>query len=527
MVTAHCLRVCGTKPLTVIVEFRANPDSDLPQPRPLLVTAGISKRFPGVTALDSVHFELQPAEIVALIGENGAGKSTLMKILAGIYNPDTGVIRICGAPASIRSPRDAANYGIGIIHQELHVIDNLDIAGNVFLGREPTWGGPVRLIDRKRIYAETEVYLNRLGLKASPRTPLRQLSLAQQQLVEIAKALSLHARLLIMDEPTSSLTLKETERLFQVVRDLRSEGVSIVYISHRLSEIENLADRVFALRDGKNAGGLPRSEINHDRMVRLIVGRDLTDFYVHPVSSSSSVCFEVRNLRTRRYAHSGVSFGIRRGEILGLAGLVGAGRSEVARAIFGVEQPVSGTVLLEGVALIIRSARDAIRSGIYLVPEDRRNAGLIAGMTVSENVTLPALPQYSSAGLIDRAAENGAARRMCAELKIKTPSVETEVTNLSGGNQQKVVLARWLSLNPKAIIFDEPTRGIDVGAKAEIHQLMRRLAEKGVAILMISSDMEEILGNSDRVAVMHEGRITGVLERPQCSEEAIMRLAVA
>jgi len=495
-----------------------------------LQMSGISKRFPGVTALDSVDLDLARGEVVALVGENGAGKSTLMKILAGIHQPDSGMIRINGEPVVLRSPRESARHGIGIIHQELEVIDSLDIAGNVFLGREPT-RGPLRFIDRRRIDAETVAVLARLNLRLSPRTLVRQLPTAHQQMVEIARAISLNAGILIMDEPTSSLTLTETEQLFRVVKDLRAEGVSIIYISHRLSEVQELADRVVVLRDGKNAGTLERDQIRHNQMVQLMVGRDLNSFYTPRQSSATasceSVCFEVKEMRTRRYPNSGVSLAVRRGEILGLAGLVGAGRSELVAAIFGVELPLSGTVHIDGTAVEIQSPRDAIHRGIYLIPEDRRSFGLITAMTVRENITLPALERYSFAGFIQESAEEVVAVKMCTELKIKTPSTGVTASNLSGGNQQKVVLAKWLSLKPKVILFDEPTRGIDVGAKAEIYHLMRHLADQGVAILMVSSDMEEILGNSDRVAVMHEGRISGVLDRAQCTQEAIMRLAVA
>ena len=494
-----------------------------------LQMSGISKRFPGVTALDSVALDVEQGEVVALVGENGAGKSTLMKILAGIHQPDSGTIRINGEPVLIRSPRDSARQGIGIIHQELEVIDSLDIAGNVFLGREPTRGA-LRFIDRKKIEADTIAVLARLNLQLSPRTLVRDLSTAHQQMVEIARAISLNAGILIMDEPTSSLTLSETEQLFRVVKDLRAEGVSIIYISHRLSEVQELADHVVVLRDGKNAGTLARDQIRHDTLVQMMVGRDLKSFYT-PGQVSAAFddvdCFAVKEIRTRRYPKHRVSLSVRRSEILGLAGLVGAGRSELAAAIFGVEPALSGSVLVHGKAVEIQSPQDAIRNGIYLVPEDRRTCGLITAMTVRENITLPALAQYSSSGLVRRNAEESVAQKMCAELKIKTPTIEATASNLSGGNQQKVVLAKWLSLAPKVILFDEPTRGIDVGAKAEIYQLMRRLADEGVAILMISSDMEEILGNSDRVAVMHEGRISGVLDRPDCSQEAIMRLAVA
>ena len=347
-------------------------------------------------------------------------------------------------------------------------------------------------------------------------------------MVEIAKALSLNARLIIMDEPTSSLTLSETQRLLDVARDLRSQGVSIIYISHRLGEIEAMCDRVVALRDGANAGGLAREEISHDRMVRLMVGRELEHLVrsmQHPDSVGESTLV-VQNLSTRRYPTQSVSFEVRRGEILGFAGLVGAGRSEVAQAIFGVEPKLTGEISLNGKALSISNARDAIAHGICLVPEDRRHTGLIPEMTLRENISLPSLQRMSRFGLVARENEASTAQEMCKRLNVKTPSVEAEARNLSGGNQQKVVLAKWMAMNPKVLIFDEPTRGIDVGAKAEIYKLMRALADEGVAVIMISSDMEEVLGQSDRIAVMHEGAITGILSRAEASEEAIMQRAV-
>ena len=382
------------------------------------------------------------------------------------------------------------------------------------------------LIDRKKLNSEAREYISRLGLEVEPDTPLRELSIAQQQMVEIAKALSLNVRILIMDEPTSSLTLTETGQLLSVIADLRTEGVSIIYISHRLGEIRQIADRVVVLRDGKNAGTLERSEIDHDRIVKLMVGRDIEEFYDHGKGGSTTSFAEIRGLRTRRYPRAPISFDVRKGEILGIAGLVGAGRSEAAQAIFGVDAAEDAKVSLDGQLINIRSARDAIRNGIYLVPEDRRIAGLIVDMPIRENITLPALSRYSSAGLVSKSRESKRATEMCERLKVKAPSTETKAANLSGGNQQKVVLAKWLSLDPKLLIFDEPTRGIDVGAKSEIYQLMRDLAASGVAIMMISSDMEEILGESDRIAVMHEGAITGVLDRAEASEEAVMRLAV-
>jgi ribose transport system ATP-binding protein len=493
---------------------------------PLLEMEGVSKRFAGVQALKGVSLSVWPGEVVALIGENGAGKSTLMKILGGVHQPDEGEIRVGGQRVVIGGVKDAARAGVGFIHQELNVLDNLDVAGNVFLGREPTTGGPLRLLDRARMQRETQPYLDELGLRVSGRTPLSQLALAQRQMVEIAKALSLQARILIMDEPTSSLTLTETESLIRVVKGLRARGVSIIYISHRLGEVNEMADRVVGLRDGRNAGGLSRAEISHDRMVSLMVGRDLEKFQAPVDPTPKATRFSVRGLRTRRYPDQEVNFEIGAGEILGMAGLVGAGRSEVAQAIFGVDPSVGGTLTLDGQALSIRSPRDAIKQGIYLAPEDRRKSGLIVDMTIRDNITMPSLSRYAPGGLIQSGREAVAAEAASKSLRVKTPTVEFLARNLSGGNQQKVVLAKWLSLAPKVMIFDEPTRGIDVGAKAEIYDLMRGLAKEGVAVLMISSDMEEVLGQSDRVAVMHEGRVSGSLPRAQVSEEAVMQLAV-
>lgn len=483
----------------------------------------ITKRFPGVLALDEVSLTVRAGEVVALIGENGAGKSTLMNILGGVYTADAGQIRITGQPVTLRHVSDAIALGIGFIHQELNVLDNLDVAANVFLGREPRrWG----FIRRRQIAAAAEPYLRRLGLTVTPDTPLRELSLAQQQMVEIAKALSQNARLIIMDEPTSSLTLSETDRLLAVVKDLRAQGVSVIYISHRLGEIEQIADRVVALRDGRNAGELARGDITHAKMIPLMIGRKLEDLYVQGRGPQQAGYFQVRGLRTPSRPRQTVSFDVARGEILGVAGLVGAGRSEMAQAIFGVDTPLAGEVVLDGQPVVIRGPRDAIVAGIFLAPEDRRRTGLITGLTVRENITLPGLRRYASWGWVRRKEEAGIARRQVEALRVKTPGLETKTMNLSGGNQQKVVLGKWLALEPRVIIFDEPTRGIDVGAKAEIYRLMRELADRGVAIVMISSDMEEVLGVSDRIAVMHEGAIAGFLAREQFSEHAILQLAV-
>src|SRR5688572_4693101 len=489
----------------------------------------VSKRFPGVVALDNVSLSVNAGEIVALIGENGAGKSTLMKILGGAIERDGGTIKINGDPVEIHSPREASALGIEFIHQELSVLDNLDIAANIFLRREPTKAGFLKLIDRKRMYSESDALLRKLGLNVSSRTLLDQLSIAQQQLVEIARALGAGARIIIMDEPTSSLTLTETRRLLELCKDLKSQNVSIIYISHRMHEVEEIADRAVVLRDGKNAGSLERSEITHERMVRMMVGRDLKEFFRAAASDRAPVSngdgFNVRRLRTLRYPNHTLTFSVAPGEVLGLAGLVGAGRSEVARAIFGVEESLETEVVLDGKTLRITQPQDAISHGIYLVPEDRRLSGLIVDFNVRENISLPNLESYSSAKIINHAKESKAAVEACKAINIKTPTPEVRAANLSGGNQQKVVLAKWLTFRPRVLIFDEPTRGIDVGAKAEIYEIIRNLAAKGVSVIVISSEMEEVLGISDRIAVMHEGRLTGILNRAQFSEEAVMRLA--
>ena len=493
---------------------------------PVLQLRNIQKRFLGVHALKGVSLEVQPGEVVALLGENGAGKSTLMKIAGGIEQPDSGEILLGGTRVVVRDVHTASAHGIAFIHQELNLLDNLDVAGNVLLGREPTRGGPLRLVDRRRMHAVVQPYLAQLGLDISPDTSVAQLSIAQQQLVEIAKALSLKARVLIMDEPTSSLTLTETARLHEIVAGLRSDGVGVVYISHRLGEVRAIADRAVVLRDGANVGSLAHDELTHDNMVRLMVGRDIAAQAHSPGVAKGDGYFRVEDLRTRRYPQRTVSFGVSRGEILGVAGLVGAGRSEMAQAIFGVERPLAGRVLLDGSAIEIADAAAAIRQGLFLVPEDRRTAGLVVDFSIRENVTLPALDRYASRGLVSVTKERAGATATCKQLHVNAPSIEIKTANLSGGNQQKVVLAKWLALGPKVLIVDEPTRGIDVGAKAEIYMLLRNLARAGVAILMISSDMEEILNMSDRVAVMHEGAITGTLSREECTEERIMTLAV-
>ena len=492
----------------------------------VLELRGIQKRFPGVHALRGVSLQVQAGEVVALLGENGAGKSTLMRIVGGIETADSGEMLIDGVPVESHDVHAAAARGIAFIHQELNLLDNLDVAGNVLLGREPTRWGSLHLIDRRRMRDVVRPYLDQLNLDVSPDTPVISLSIAQQQLVEIAKALSLDARLVIMDEPTSSLTTVETARLHQVVADLRWRGVAIIYITHRLGEVPEIADRAVVLRDGANAGALGRGDLTHDNMIRLMVGRDLEAAPLGVATHAQQDYFRIDGLRTRRYPQHAVSFALGRGQILGMAGLVGAGRSDVAKAIFGIVPPAAGSVVLAGKTLTIEGPADAIRHGVFLVPEDRRLSGLVAEFSIRENVSLPALHRHARAGLVSVAEERRSVDAVCRPLQIKAPSIEVKASTLSGGNQQKVVLAKWLALGPKVLIVDEPTRGIDVGAKAEIYKLLRGLAHDGVAVVMISSDMEELLYLSDRVAVMHEGRVTGILERSDCTEERIMALAV-
>jgi ribose transport system ATP-binding protein len=489
---------------------------------PLLEALGLKKSFPGVRALRGVDLRVASGEVLAVIGENGAGKSTLMKILAGVQQADSGVIRMDGSPVCIRSVDDALAHGIALIHQELNLADNLNVAANVFLGRELRRFG---LMNLKRMSQEARPFLDAVGLQVEPETRVGELALGQQQLVEIAKALSTQARVLIMDEPTSSLSAGEADTLFQVIRDLRSRGVSIVYISHRLGEVELLADRVTVLRDGENSGELARSEINHGAMVKCMVGRDLSQVYPHTSHETGDVALEVDRLRTPRHPREEISFQVRTGEIVGIAGLVGAGRTEVLLSLFGVTPAVGGCIRVNGQEVMPRSPQEAIAAGLALVPEDRKRQGVLLNMPVRENLSLASLYRDQLCGFLDRQRELHLSRVSIKTLQIKTPSDRQPVLFLSGGNQQKVVLGKWLATRPRVLFLDEPTRGIDVGARQEIYRLMENLSHQGVAILFVSSEMEEVLGMSDRVLVMHEGRLAGELMRNELSEEAVMELA--
>jgi ribose transport system ATP-binding protein len=492
------------------------------EPPDLLRVCGVTKSFPGVKALKGVDLHLKAGEILAVIGENGAGKSTLMKILAGVQEYDEGEVLVDGLTVRFKGVEDAFEKGIALIHQELNLADNLDVAANIFLGREPRKAG---LLDKARMRRESSSFLDRVGLKVSPDQIVSDLTIGHQQMIEIAKALSVDARVLIMDEPTSSLSQHETEQLFKVIKDLASKNVAIVYISHRLSEVRELADRVTVLRDGDNAGELFRQETTHDNMVRLMVGRDISKYYALEPRSHGAVALKVDKVRTIQNPKHALSFEIKSGEIVGVAGLVGAGRTEMLQTLFGVMPALDGSMEVQGHSVVIRSPIQAIQNGLALVPEDRKQQGLVLEMAVRENMSLASLGRDQNKGFLNHRREQDISREMVAEMKIKTPSDLQEVQYLSGGNQQKVVLGKWLAMKPRVLFLDEPTRGIDVGAKQDIYKLMEKLAEEGVAILFVSSEMEEIIGMSDRAIVMHEGKLTGTLMRDELTEESVMQLA--
>jgi ribose transport system ATP-binding protein len=493
---------------------------------PLLEVRGISKHFAGVRALKNVSLSLGRGEVLAVVGENGAGKSTLMKIIAGVQPPDEGELFLDGQSVRFASVAYALNLGVSLIHQELNLADNLSVGANIFLGREPRRLG---LIDKTAIDKESRKYLHMVGLDVSPQTIVSTLTIGKQQLVEIAKALSTNARLIIMDEPTSSLSEHEAQTLFKTIDDLRLRGVSIMYISHRLGEIERLADRVVVLRDGQRTGELERDEINRNNMVRLMIGRDVSRFYQRTPHVPGASVLSVSDLRTHANPQHALNFTIRAGEIVGLAGLVGAGRSELLTTLFGVTPAVSGHIKAGSIDRPPRTSREAIAAGIMLAPEDRRQTGLVLPMSVKRNLSLASLRRDQRRGILrgflNQSAESRVSATMIELMRIKTASDQQIVRYLSGGNQQKVVLGKWLCLEPKLLLLDEPTRGIDVGAKEEIYRLMDQLAGRGVAILFVSSELEEIISMSDRVLVMHEGRISGEVPRAELTEESVMRLA--
>ena len=481
----------------------------------------IVKRFPGVVALGGVSLGARGGEVLSLVGENGAGKSTLMKVLGGALAPDAGQLLIDGQPVTLRSIADAKRRGIVLIHQELMLAPNLDIAANVFLGSEIP-RAPLGRLDRREMIRRSRALLERVGLDRAPTTPVSMLTAGQMQMVEIARALALDARAVIMDEPTSSLTAGESEHLFRIIRGLRDQGIAIIYISHRMPEVLRLSNRITVLRDGRNVGDLTAAEATHDKIVSMMVGRTFTHrFPDRPeLAPNARETLVVENLLVPG-ATTGASFTARRGEIVGFAGLVGSGRTELMEAIFGVTRALGGRMLLDGQPYAPRSPREAIRAGVYLAPEDRKRHGLVLPMTIAQNTSLPNIGNYKPRGWLNRATERRVAQRERDRLRIKAPTVHTKTVNLSGGNQQKVVLGKWLAMTPKVLILDEPTRGIDIGAKAEIYRHMADLAAAGITILMVSSEMEEVIGLSDRVVVMHERRIIAALPKRDLTQDRI------
>jgi ribose transport system ATP-binding protein len=473
---------------------------------PILEVRQICKSFPGVRVLKSVNLSIWPGEVHAFMGENGAGKSTLMKILAGAYRPDSGEILLDGKLIQLRTPHEARLAGIGIIYQELTVAPNLTVSGNVFLGSELRRFGFVK--DTAKMDRKTQEVLDRLGARFKATQRAAHLAVAEQQQVEIARALFYKSRILVMDEPTAALSDRETERLFAVVRQLRSEGMAIIYISHRMAEVYELADRLSVLRDGEYVGELKRPEFSADKVIEMMVGRRLEDFYEHTKHSAGRVVLEVKNMSDGDRVKD-ANFQLRQGEVLGLAGLVGAGRTELARLIFGADKRKSGEVYLDGKRLQINQPKDAIRAGIGYVPEDRKLQGVFLQMSSGENITMNILGQCATGGVLDFKKLTVRADAEVKAMRVRTASLKQRAGGLSGGNQQKLLLARWLEINPRVLILDEPTRGVDVGAKAEIYALIQQLLEKGMAVLFISSELPEIVGVCDRVLVMREGEITG------------------
>jgi ribose transport system ATP-binding protein len=496
---------------------------------PILRVEGVSKTFPGVQALKDVDFEVYPGEVLALLGENGAGKSTLMKILAGAYQRDPGVGRIFlrGQEINPQNTADSQELGIATIYQEFTLTLNQTAAANIFVAREPRFDGvlkPFRIVNKRKMEQDAAALLDTVGAHVHPGQLVESLSVAERQQVEIAKALAIDAPIIIMDEPTSALGAEETQRLFEIIRNLRDNGLSIIFITHRLEEVMEVTDRIIVLRDGERVGTLMTQDATIDEIVRLMVGRDVSDIFMKEEVERSDVILRAENL-SRGNRVINVSFDLRAGEILGFAGLVGAGRTETMRLIFGADRKDSGQILLNGSPVGINSPEQAMAAGIGLVPEDRGNHGLILGNTVLFNMMLPTLKRFTQYLWVNRQESRRAAIEYVDRLRVRTPHMEQTVENLSGGNQQKVVLAKWLLVNPSVLILDEPTRGIDVGAKAEIHSLMVDMARQGIGIIMISSEMPEILAMSDRIVVMHEGRVAGILGRTEATQERIMALA--
>lgn len=493
--------------------------SDIPQP--LLELQGVTKAFPGVVALDGIHFELLPGEVHALVGENGAGKSTLVKIVCGVYQPDAGTLHFGGQPVVVPSPRAAQDLGVAVIYQEPALFPDLSVLENLYAGVLLQQGWRV---DWPRIHREAQAVIDSLGVTLDLAIPVGHLSAAQQQLVEVARALLRKAQILIMDEPTGPLAQKDVETLFRLIRQLKERGVGIIYISHRLEEVFDVADRVTVLRDGRHIITAAAGELTRDVLIGHMVGRVLETLFPRSAGHVGAPALTVRDLSLDGVLN-GISFDVRQGEIVGIAGLVGSGRTTLAHALFGIEPPDHGQILLGDREVHISHPGQAIGLGITYIPEDRQHQGLVLPFPVRANLSLVILRQLARRGVIDRAGEERVARQLVSRLDIRTPGVDTPASNLSGGNQQKVVVGKWLASQPTILIMDEPTRGIDVGAKAEIHRLMSELAGRGMAILLISSELPELLGMCDRILVMHRGGITGQVMRDEATQEKVMALA--
>jgi len=487
----------------------------------LLKMANISKSYPGVQALDKIKFDLETGEVHALVGENGAGKSTLMKILAGAENKDSGTISIAGKQVNFATPHDSKSEGIALIYQEFNLVPELTAAENIYLGIEPRKFG---FIDRKQLYQQAETILSRIGVEIDLYRQVKNLSVAQQQIIEIAKSLTFNTKIIAMDEPSATLTEHELNKLFDLISTLKSDGLGIIYISHRLEEIFHIADRVTVFRDGKHINTESVDKLNKDTIIKLMVGRALEEEFPKKDFTPGRKLLSVKNLNSDGILKD-INFNLYTGEILGITGLVGAGRTELARAIFSADQVESKEIILNDQPIQINSPESAIKHGIGLLTEDRKNQGLILGMAIYENITLTNLKQLVKAGFINQGEEFEVARKYMKEIRIKAPHEWQLVKNLSGGNQQKVVVAKWLFSKSKIVIFDEPTRGVDVGAKVEIYNLMNKLVEKGIGVIMISSELPEVLGMCDRILVMHQGKIKGELTNKEASQEKIMYLA--
>lgn len=490
-------------------------------PSPVIRMRQIAKSFGGVRALKQVQLDIFAGEVHALLGENGAGKSTLIKIITGVHQPDSGTIELNGEPVHFANPRSAQHQGIAAIYQEPSLFPDLSIAENILVGRQPLHRGRVSWTEMNQKAGEL---LGRLGVHLDPRTKARHLSVAQQQMVEIARALSVQARVLIMDEPTSSLTSNEVEDLFRITRQLRQAGTAIIFISHRLEELFALADRVTTLRDGEYVGTRAMANVTSSELIQMMVGRQLDDLFPKQTVARGAVLLDVKHLSVAGAFHD-VSFTLHAGEIVGMAGLVGAGRTDVACALFGIKPAIEGQISLAGKPVTIRNPQQAMSLGISYVPEDRQHHGLVLPMSISDNVTLPVLKRLTNRGWLRPQQEKVVAQEATQKLEVKATSIRQKARELSGGNQQKVVLAKWLNTNPRVLILDEPTRGIDVGTKAAVHRLMSGLAAQGMAILMISSELPEILGMSDRILVMREGHITGEFSRAEATQEKLMMAA--